>query len=107
MNNISDANECAKGDEVVGPILDQLILYTAEHFKEEEEMMEGAELPDTKRHKLTHNQLVKQVVDMKAKFEEEGAEMIPALLAFLKTWLNGHTIGVDTKYIEYKARKVA
>lgn len=85
----------------VGQVVDQILDYTVNHFREEETLLEEAGYPDLERHKLLHSRLIKKALAFKARFEKDPLKVIPALSAFLTNWLIVHIQGEDKKYAEY------
>lgn len=99
VNDLYDAVQSGHGQDVLGKILDGLIAYTAEHFKQEETFFAQTGYPDTEAHKKEHADLVKQVLDVQAKYKS-GATGVLSLevMNFLKNWLVKHIQGSDKKY---------
>jgi len=52
------------------------------------------------RHKSEHEKLVKQVIDLQAKFQAQamGGVLTMTVMSFLKDWLVTHIQGEDKKY---------
>jgi len=99
VNNLFDGIQAGKGKEVVGKILDGLIAYTAEHFKREEAFFAQAGYPDAKAHKAQHEDLVKQVLAVQAKFKNGASPTLSLeVMNFLKNWLTTHIQETDQKY---------
>ena len=101
INKLHDAQEQGHGPEVVGATINELVSYTVNHFKDEEALMERENFPELAKHKIIHQQLVKQVGDLSEEFKSKGVEVLPKLMAFLKTWLTGHILGIDMKYCHH------
>ena len=98
LNELHDAMKVGKGKEVLGKVLDRLIQYTATHFAEEEKIMKLHNYNDYERHKIEHNKLVAQVLDVQKQFNSGNATLTTAVLSFLKDWLQKHIQGEDMKY---------
>ncbi len=58
LNKLHDAMSAGKGNAVLGTILDELISYTATHFKREEMLMQQIGYADFVSHKAEHVKLV-------------------------------------------------
>ena len=100
VNQLHDAMKAGQGSSALGIIFQQLINYTATHFKDEEQVMQANGYPDLPKHKVIHADLVKQVLELQKKFQTEGAGGILTMkvLSFLKDWLVTHIQGEDKKY---------
>jgi hemerythrin len=103
VNQLHDAMKAGQGNVALGAILQQLINYTATHFKDEEQVMQANGYPDLAKHKTIHADLVKQVLDLQKKFQtgEAGGVLTMKVLSFLKDWLVTHIQGEDKKYGVY------
>jgi len=101
VNQLHDAMKAGEGNTMLGVVLQSLIAYTGSHFSEEEKMMQASGYPDYARHKATHDELVKQVLDLQKKFQSGGGVMTLTVMSFLKDWLTRHIQGDDKKYGQY------
>jgi hemerythrin len=98
LNQLHDAMKAGQGNAMLGLVLQSLITYTATHFKEEEQVMQANGYPDLPQHKIEHEKLVKQVLDLQKKFQSGGGVLTLTVMSFLKDWLTSHIQGVDKKY---------
>lgn len=102
MNELYAGFEAGKGREVVGPILDRLINYTATHFKHEEDFFDQTGYAETKHHKKEHENLVKRVLEVQAQFKANKESILTQdLMAFLRNWLVDHILGSDKRYVAH------
>jgi hemerythrin len=101
INNLHDSMKAGKSKEVLGKILNQLIDYTANHFKTEEDLFDKYGYPDKIAHKRQHGDLVDQVLKFKANYESGKSVLSIDLMNFLKEWLIQHMSGSDKKYSSY------
>jgi hemerythrin len=101
VNNLHDAMKEGKGNEALGTILTSLISYTATHFSCEEKLMAQHAYPEASAHKLEHERLVKQVLELQANFTAGKAILTINVMMFLKDWLVKHIQGDDRKYGVY------
>lgn len=90
---------------ILKTIFEELIAYTAFHFKEEERLMQEGGFPDFLAHKQSHEKLVKVVLQYKDNFDDGPHGIEEQAMQFIKTWLNGHILGMDRKYKPYLADK--
>ncbi len=81
-------------------ILSELLVYTREHFRREERLMEICGYPGLANHCQVHQLLTKQVKDKHRDFER-GCLSIQELVAFLTNWLIDHIQGMDQAIVPY------
>ena len=98
INDLNDAMKQGKGKEIIGKVLDELINYTAVHFKTEEKYFDQFNYPETITHKLEHSNLVKKVVEFRTEFQNGRQSMTIDVLNFLVSWLKNHILVEDMKY---------
>lgn len=79
------------GDRMLlGEIIDELVDYTVNHFKTEEDMMQKTNYPGFEEHKRIHQLFVDKVGDTMSKLKN-GERVVPAdMYKFLKNWLIDH-----------------
>lgn len=97
-NRFAEAYESNTGKHVLAEIFDELIAYTQTHFTLEEKIMREADYPGYFRHKQNHEKLVKLVLGYKHQFENDEKNVESNVMNFIKTWLNGHILGMDRNY---------
>ena len=61
--------------------------------------------PELWRHRKEHNDLVKQVLDFKQKYDQGAVALSVEMGAFLKDWLVNHILKVDKRYSVYLNQK--
>jgi hemerythrin len=98
INDLHDSMKTGKSKEVLGKILNQLIDYTANHFKTEEDLFDKYGYPDNIVHKRQHSDLVDQVLKFKSNFVSGKSVISIDLMNFLRDWLTQHIVGSDKKY---------
>jgi hemerythrin-like metal-binding protein len=79
-------------------IFNELIDYTAYHFADEERLMRDHNYPDYERHKANHDKLVSLVMTYKRQLDANEPDVEQRAMDFVKTWLNGHILGMDRNY---------
>ncbi|RZI42643.1 bacteriohemerythrin [Herbaspirillum sp. HC18] len=92
-----------KGKDVIGKVLHNLITYTHEHFRREEDLMRKLQFPGFQNHKDEHEKLLAQVLDLQHKFESGAATLSIQVLHFLRDWLINH-IGKSDKLLAAAAQ---
>ena len=95
INKFHDAMSQGKGSSVVGIVLDNLIVYTREHFHREEVEMQKIGYPLFAEHKREHERLLHEVHELHQSLAD-GKTMITMKAAlFLKDWLVHHIKETD------------
>jgi hemerythrin len=75
-----------------------LLEYTYSHFAEEEQYMEKTNYIGVDEHRKLHENIRNQFEDYFTNFKSGTIDMAK-FLEFVKTWLEGHIISEDQKYI--------
>ncbi len=79
-------------------ILNRLAEYSRTHFLLEESLMRLTHYPGFDIHKEQHEALIKQVVDLQTKLDQENITITFELLHFLKNWLMQHINESDQRF---------
>lgn len=98
INDLNDAMKQGKGKDLLGGIVNDLIRYTATHFKTEESYFDRFGYPEADSHKEAHAAFVQKVSEFKAGFETKKLSLTIEVMRFLSDWLTGHIQGTDRKY---------
>jgi hemerythrin len=98
INELNDAMRGGKGKDILGKIINNLINYTATHFKTEEKYFAQFGYPDTDNHQKEHAAFVQKVTGFKDGFEEKRLSLTIEVMNFLSDWLKNHIMGTDKKY---------
>ncbi len=99
VNKLHHAMRRRVGKTVLASTLDELVRYTALHFKDEERLMEKGDYVDLDDHRKLHEKLVAQVLEFKERFRVGDATVTMELMTFLSDWLLNHIQKVDRKYV--------
>jgi len=92
----------------IDKIIDELIDYTDYHFRREEAVMEVCGYPDLDSHRGLHRTLTAQVTDLANTWQaHHEPETLHLLRSFLRSWLIGHILNVDTEVAKYANGKGA
>ena len=97
MRELHAALEEKKGREVLESMLSDLIQYTQEHFKREEDVMQGMRYAEFVQHKQEHERLIYQVLLLRKRFADGEVAISGELSTFLYEWLFDHILKVDKK----------
>jgi len=104
LNELHEAVETGGGREVLGKVLDGLILYVSYHFAHEEGLFLRTKYPGYAKHRQAHLALRNTVTEIHAEFQSGSREVLPQqVLEFLKTWLFQHIMVADRAFSEYLA----
>ena len=106
VNNFYDAVKHGKGTDIIYPILNNLVSYSEEHFRDEETAMEKAGCPENMiaEHKAVHEKLVEAIFEVTEKTTASNTATSDALVEvgeLLKTWLMDHILKEDMQYAPY------
>ena len=101
VNSLNDAMKQGKGKDAISIVLNELINYTATHFKTEEKYFDEFDYPLTDEHKMEHSNFVKKVMAFKNDFQSGKLGLSIDVLNFLVNWLKNHIMIVDKKYSEF------
>ena len=105
VNQLHQAMSEGHGKDVVGRVLQQLIDYTATHFRSEEALMEKHGFPGLAAHRSDHKALVEQVLKFQKEFQAGKPGVATTLMPFLQKWLREHIMQTDRKYSEFLNQK--
>lgn len=98
INDLHDAMKIGQGKDAMGNVLNELADYTLYHFGTEEKLFERYKYLELPEHKKQHDDLTKQVLDLKAKLDKGQSLVTVEIMGFLKDWLNNHILKSDKKY---------
>ena len=95
VNDLHEALSKGKGKDVLGPILDKLIVYTRQHFAREETVWAAGKYPHLATHKKQHADLLATVDDFKQQYDTGKLLLTLEVMDFLRDWLTKHILGSD------------
>jgi len=98
INLLHDSMKAGKGKDILGKILTDLADYTVYHFGTEEKMFQKYKYPASSLHKKEHDDLTKQVMDIKAKLDAGKSVITMEIMTLLKDWLSNHILQTDKRY---------
>lgn len=87
--------------QIVGPLLLDLIDYTCCHFAHEEQLMQRIGYPHYADHCLQHQDLQSRAVAMQERYSAGETGMAIELLQFVVDWLKCHTMTSDRRIGSY------
>jgi hemerythrin len=98
VNDFHNAMQEGRGNEVIGKVLNNLIIYTREHFAREEAEMKRIGYSKSLAHQLEHTKLLNEVTALQNSFNSGQAMLTMKVSAFLKTWLIDHIEKTDKQF---------
>lgn len=107
LNQVHDAVQKKKGQEIMAKALTDLVNYTKSHFDTEEKYMKQYGYPEFEQHLKQHQDLSKKVADFQQKYAKSSNDplLVQELSIFLKSWLTNHIVGTDKKYAPFLLSK--
>lgn len=102
INELHDKMQAGQGKDVLASILDQLILYTVQHFEHEEALLKQHGYPQLIEHKAQHEALKQKVGEFNNRLTIGYNGLIAIeMLKFLKNWLAQHIQQEDKAYARF------
>ncbi|WP_130470235.1 bacteriohemerythrin [Candidatus Magnetaquicoccus inordinatus] len=102
---IAGLNEQASVERIAG-LLNELVNYTAWHFRHEERLMQSYRYPEFIAHKRQHTQLIEEATSCQSRWQSEGLPVVQTVVELLKGWLLNHVLIVDKMLAEYLAERI-
>ncbi|MCU7939344.1 MAG: bacteriohemerythrin [gamma proteobacterium symbiont of Bathyaustriella thionipta] len=101
INELNDALQSGKANQVLAGIFDGLAVYTINHFGYEEELFAQYGYPESQAHKNEHRVLIQQVNDLQEKMNQGDFMISVEVMVFLKNWLINHILKTDKAYAQF------
>lgn len=102
INRVHDVVMSGAEKNVIRQIFVELAEYTSYHFRVEEEILEFHGYPELDKHRIQHEQLVVQLLELQMRFRKEQMSLPVEMLNFLKSdWLLKHIVGTDKEYSSF------
>lgn len=105
VNELHTATKQGTGQEVVGGIMDRLIVYTREHFTREEQIMAAAKFPGLVGHQAGHQKIIKEIEALKKKHEDGSITVASQLSTLLRDWLSVHIRRSDKELLFFMKKE--
>jgi hemerythrin-like metal-binding protein len=97
VNELYDAIQEGKGTDILSQILHSLHIYTQEHFRREEILMEQSHSQEIEAHKLMHKRLLDQVVILQVAFDIGRSKVAADTAELLRYWPAQYIMLADKK----------
>jgi hemerythrin len=98
LNKIYDYVTCDTHNDILEPVLVELIDYASYHFAAEEHWMGVHKFPGLEKHQEEHQKFSRRVVEIQKAFYAGKADITLDVLVFLKNWLSHHILNTDAEY---------
>ena len=97
VNALFDSMAKGQANDIMSKVLNNLIIYTKEHFGREEAEMKRIKYAAEISHRSEHAKLIKQVLDLKTTMDRGEKINVVTVSTFLSDWLRNHILTVDKK----------
>ncbi|NOZ47817.1 MAG: hemerythrin family protein [Chlorobi bacterium] len=101
INNLYNAFVEAHAMDVISEILNEMLDYTAYHFKTEEDFFVKNNYPEMENHNKEHRLFVEKTKGFINKYSTQDANLTYDVMNFLRGWLLAHIQGSDREYSRY------
>lgn len=98
INQLFTAMQEGKSQEIVRPILENMVSYAKGHFATEEKYFEQLGYPQAEDHIAEHKDFIASVNQFIRDYKAGKVALSTEILKFLKDWLSKHILGSDKQY---------
>ena len=98
LNELYEAMNQRKGNEILNKVLTDLINYTRMHFAAEERYMQTHNYPGYNDQKKEHDFFIEKIKGFQSDLNAGKLTLSIEISTFLKNWLVNHISVVDKKY---------
>jgi len=104
INELHDAVQSKRGNEVLKSILSDVVRLLTDHFVREEELMKKHQYPEYGDHKMEHELFAERLRGLQREVEAgTGLPTVETLSSFAD-WFQHHTKGTDTRLAAYVSK---
>jgi hemerythrin len=100
-NEVGQALDAGRGDEIVASAIDRLLHYTDFHFKTEERLMVEHGYPMSSAHTAEHYVLIERSKLLQHRLHGGDPQVAKDTLDFLRRWLINHIQKVDRDFCDF------
>jgi methyl-accepting chemotaxis protein len=105
INCLYEAMRRQQGNKIIQSVLDELVIYTKEHFEREERIMAALPSESLTPHLAAHRGFIKRIENFSADLRSGRVTVSMNVLSFLKDWLAEHIIETDSKMVKSLPKK--
>jgi hemerythrin-like metal-binding protein len=99
INELNDALEAGRSDEIMGAIFEELVAYTETHFGVEEKLMANHDYEDLVKHRREHKVFTDQIKMDQYNFSAGAWKFETKMMDYLRGWLVNHIAVSDQAYV--------
>lgn len=95
INELYNAYLSNTHQDVIGAIINGLVIYSKEHFLYEEKFFINKKKELVEKHLLEHQNFLQKVEDFTIDYKKNNKALTFKVITFLQTWLKDHILGMD------------
>ena len=99
INELNDALEAGRSDEIMGATFDELVAYTETHFSVEEKLLTSHDYEDLENHRREHRVFTDKIKMDRDNFNAGVWEFEQPMMDYLRAWLVNHIQASDQAYV--------
>ena len=101
VNNLILNSNAKVNSEIIGKTLQNLILFTRDHFRDEEALLARHNYPRFEEHKKEHKKFLLKIVGFCKDVSDGKSTVTEEMISFLVDWFLNHTSVDDQEYKSY------
>ncbi len=103
VNEFHSAYKAKENKDYIFSVLNKLIKYTEEHFRDEERLIKASNCPQElyERHMKEHEKLIEDIFELHANLQAGEKKSLNELERFFDKWLINHVLEEDKQYLDY------
>jgi hemerythrin len=101
INNLYQAMEESKAQNLLQPIIKGFVDYAEYHFATEEKYFNEFNYPQKDQHILAHRAYTNEIRKLLKKSAEDKTLVSMQLMDFVEDWWIQHVIGMDQRYTQF------
>lgn len=101
VNELLQAIEEKRSNEIQGKVIDELISYAFYHFSKEEKCFKDTNYPQAEEHIKEHERFVDKLTQFRNDFQKHKLTLSIEMIYFMKDWWINHIRISDRGYIPY------
>jgi hemerythrin len=90
-----------KGSDDLMDVLEDLVQYTSDHFRDETLLMFETRYPSLEEQKKMHDQFIDKVMEFVKGYSKGNEQLTHNMLSYCRNWLYLHTMEEDLKFAGY------
>ncbi len=101
FNQLYDAMQDGRANDVIDDVLTNVVDYTAYHFAHEEALFRRYGYPEEIAHRKEHQKLTEQAKALSRRLRAGHGDVSMATLKFMADWLSSHILREDKKFAPF------